>query len=779
MSSSPLSPTAHTPAHAHAAAPTRSRGATPLILALGLAAMVVAMAQTQVVPILSLLQHKLNASAAGVSWVTTATLLSAAVFTPLLGRVGDQYGKKPTLVAVLVVMVAGSALAATTSSLGLLILARVLQGSATAIFPLGLSVIRDEVPRERLAGAMAMVSGTLAFGSGLSLVVTGVLTQGSNPDYHLVFWFSTGLAVIALLAVVFLVPFGGERPGGRIDYLGAGTLAVFLVALLLGISQGHEWGWSSGRIIGCFAGAAVMAAVWVLVELKVSEPLVDMRMFVHRQVGFTNVAGLFVGFGSFAQFIGISYLVQVPKAFAGYGFTASVLRASVEYLLPSALIALFAAPIGGMLVRRVGARVTLALGAVVGAGGFAWLAWGHGRTAEVIIAGMLTGISISMGYASMPALIAGSVPMHQTGIANGINSISRSVGSSIASAVITSLLASKTISGLPAGVVLPKESQFTLSFIIAMVALAATIAVALLGLSRTRAAAPRTAADDAAAEDDPALLSGSAGLDPLEAASLVGALSGSGLHGRVLGADGSPVARAAITLIDQSGRQLGRATAHQDGRYAVRTPGAGSYVLIASAGGHQPTASTIAVGHHPVLLDLRLAGTGGVLGTVLDTADEKPVPQATVVATDHRGEVAGAAVTDAAGEYALRELLPGGYTLAVNAAGHRPTALPVEVSGGAPLRTDIRIAPAAALSGTVRATADGRPLADARVTLLDPAGHVVGITRTAADGGYAFTDLDGDHYTVIAAGYPPQATTLTLESSGRDDFDLTLTHEEN
>jgi len=467
-----------------AAAPAR-RGSTPLIAALGLAAGVVAMAQTQVIPILSLLGGDLHAGAAGVSWVTTATLLSAAVFTPLLGRVGDLHGKKRTLVAVLVVMVLGSVLAATTTSLGVLIVARALQGSATAIFPLGLSIIRDEVPQEKLHGAMALVSSTLAFGSGLSLVVTGLLTQGSHPNYHSVFWFSTAISALALAAVAFVVPDGGKRVGGRIDFLGATTLAVFLVLLLLGISQGHTWGWSSGRVIGCFVGAVVMAAVWVLVELKVAGPLVDMRMFVHRQVAFTNVAGLFVGFASFTSFIGISYFVQVPKALAGYGFTSSVLRASVEYLLPSSLIALIAAPVGGILVRRIGARHTLAAGSLVGVAGFAWLAWGHGRPMDVILAGMLAGIAIAFGYASMPALIASSVPVEQTGIANGINSISRSVGSSIASAVVTSLLASKIIPGIPAGIpALPQESQFTLSFAIAAGALLLTVVVGVVGLTR-------------------------------------------------------------------------------------------------------------------------------------------------------------------------------------------------------------------------------------------------------------------------------------------------------
>ncbi|OIJ64747.1 MFS transporter [Streptomyces mangrovisoli] len=462
------------------------QSSTALVLALGLAAMVVAMAQTQVVPILTLLGTTMHTDAAGVSWVTTATLLSAAVFTPLLGRVGDLYGKKHTLVAVLVVMVLGSLLASTTTSLGLLLVGRVMQGSATAIFPLALSIVRDQVPHEKLHGAMALVSSTLAFGSGLSLVVTGLLTQGGDPDYHSVFWFSTGVSLLALVAVLLLVPDGGHRVGGRVDVPGTLVLAAFLVLLLLGISQGHTWGWGSAKVIGCFAGAVLMAAVWVPVELKVAAPLVDMRMFAHRQVAMTNLAGLFVGFASFAQFIGISYLVQMPERLAGYGFTASVLRASVEYLLPGSLIALVAAPVGGILVRRISARTTLAISGLLGAAGFAWLAFGHGSSASVICAGLFTGAAIAFGYAAMPALIAASVPVQQTGIANGINSISRSLGSAIASAVVTSLLASRTISGLPAGIELPQESQFTLSFAIALAVMVLTAAVAVAGLTKER-----------------------------------------------------------------------------------------------------------------------------------------------------------------------------------------------------------------------------------------------------------------------------------------------------
>ncbi|MEU9364185.1 MFS transporter [Streptomyces avermitilis] len=476
--------------HAQQAVPRRRSGDTAVVLVLGLAAMVVSMMQTLVVPVLGIIQSDLKATTANVSWVTTATLLSAAVFTPLLGRFGDQHGKKPTLVGVLLVMIAGSVLAATTASLTWLIVGRVMQGAATAIFPLALSVLREEIKPEKLHGAMALVSGTLAFGSGLALVGAGLLTQGSDPDYHRVFWLAVVLAVMALAGVLFAVPASRTKTGGRTDWLGAVALAALLVLLLLPISQGHEWGWTSGRTLGAFAGAIVMAVVWVIIESRVKEPMVDMKMFAHRPVLFTNLAGLLLGFATFTQFIGVSYLVQMPEGVAGYGFGASVLEASVVYLLPTTLVSLVGAQFGGVLVRRLGARVTLAAGACFGVLGFTWLSAAHDTTASVIGAGMVIGLAISFGYASMPALIVASVPAHQTGIANGINSISRSVGSAVASAVITSLLASKTIPlphGMPA---LPQEGQFTLSFTIAGAAFVLVVAVALVGLKSAHA--PRT-----------------------------------------------------------------------------------------------------------------------------------------------------------------------------------------------------------------------------------------------------------------------------------------------
>ncbi|WP_324194015.1 MFS transporter [Nocardia blacklockiae] len=445
---------------------------------LAFAAMIVTVMQTQAVPILGLIAADLRVSTTSVSWVTTATLLSAAVCTPLLGRIGDLYGKKPTLLFVLVVAAIGSAVSALAGSLGVLLAGRTLQGVATAIFPLALAMLREEVPAARLHHAMAIVSGTLGFGGGLGLVATGLLTKGSDPDYHVVFWFTAALSVLALLAAVVAVPSTGKRHPGSVDLPGALTLGGFLVLLLLPISQGHEWGWTSVTTLGCLAASVVCAVAWVAVERRVPAPLVDLRMFTHRPVLFTNLSGMFVGFAMFLLFMGISYLAQMPRHVAGYGFEASILRASVEYLLPTALASMAAAPVGGLLVGRLGGRRVLVLAGLVGVAGFAWLALAHDATATVIWAGVVVGVSISLAYAAMPALIAGAVPHHQSGIANGINSISRTVGSSLGSAIITTLLTAKLLPRLP----LPEEGQFTIAFWVGAGACAATVLAALFGL---------------------------------------------------------------------------------------------------------------------------------------------------------------------------------------------------------------------------------------------------------------------------------------------------------
>ncbi|WP_420711756.1 MFS transporter [Streptomyces sp. NRRL B-24720] len=464
--------------------PGRPRGSRGLVLALGLGAMVVSMMQTLMVPVLGIVQRDLHASAADVSWLTTATLLSAAVCTPLLSRAGHRYGARPVLLAVLALTLAGSVLAALAESLPLLIAGRVLQGAATAVFPLAQAVLRAELPAERLPAAMGTISGTLAFGTGLALAGAGLLTGGDAPDYHRVFWLAAAVSALSLLAVAVLVPPSRPACGGHTDWRGAAGLTVALVLLLLPLSRATVWGWASGWTSGCLAASAVAAMFWVRVERAAPDPLVDVRILVHRPVLLANLAGLLLGFAMFSQFILVSALVQIQPT-AGYGFGASVLRASLEYLLPSSLASMATARLAGVLGRRTGPRRTLALGALAGAAGFALLAVSHGSSAAVIGSGLLVGIAIAFGFATLPAVLLAAVPPEHTGVANGVNSVARSVGSAMASALVATLVAAGD-PGRP-----PAESRFTLCFALAGAALALIAVLARFGMTPPRGSAGR------------------------------------------------------------------------------------------------------------------------------------------------------------------------------------------------------------------------------------------------------------------------------------------------
>ncbi|AZM76825.1 MFS transporter [Streptomyces sp. KPB2] len=249
---------------------------------------------------------------------------------------------------------------------------------------------------------------------------------------------------------------------------------------------------------------------------------------------------------------------------------------------------------------------------------------------------------------------------------------------------------------------------------------------------------------------------------------------GIAVRGFVRGAESAPVPQAAVTLISLAGRQLGRSVAQADGSYAVDAPSAGSYVLIASADGFQPQASTIVVNDEPVAYDILLSGTSGLTGLVRAVEGGLPVKDAMVIVTDVRGDLLASATTGEAGEFAFTELVPGTVTVAVNAAGYRPRALPLEIGGTGVTRVEVDLQAGAQVQGVVRAPQG--PLADARVTLVDAAGNVIGTATTGADGAYAFTDLDAGEYTVIATGYPPVATALTVAGPGADGHDIELAH---
>ncbi|GAA2073423.1 MFS transporter [Aeromicrobium halocynthiae] len=431
-----------------------------LVPALALTVMVTAVLQTVVVPILGVIEQELQASRAAVGWAVTVNLLAAAVLTPLLSRIGDLHGRRRVLIGILTTLCLGSLLAAVTTSLPLLLVARALQGAAFGLFPLSIGVLRDTIPADRLTTAMAVVSGTIGFGGGIGLVLTGLLTGGGG-DYHRVFWLSLAVCAIALALVVLTVPPDGPREDGRVDWAGGLLLGTALVLLLLPISQGLDWGWASLPTVSCVGAAVGVLVLWTLVERRVREPLVALTVLANRVLATTHLAGLVIGFSMFVAFLGISAFVQVPTS-QGYGFSATVLETSCLYLLPAALIGVASAPVGGRLVRRFDARAVLALSSLVGAGGFLFMAIARDHPWQLVLGGVLTNGAVTMGFATLPALVVSQVRADQTSVATGVNSIARSFGSALGSALVVALLST---GGSGAGSP-PDEKMFVISFLV-------------------------------------------------------------------------------------------------------------------------------------------------------------------------------------------------------------------------------------------------------------------------------------------------------------------------
>jgi MFS family permease len=444
------------------------------------AVLLVSALQTLVVPVVANIRADLGVSTTSASWVVTANLLAAAVLTPMLGRLGDLYGRRPVMTGVLVVVLLGSVLAATTSSLPLLLLARVMQAASFGLFPLSIGVLREELPPRRLTGAMALVSGMLAVGAGLGLVVTGLLMR-HDGDYHRLFWLATGLSVIGL-AGVWRLPQRPAAATGRLDWIGAGVLGLGLVLLIMPVEEGNTWGWASARVLGSLAAAVVVLVAFVLLERRIAQPLVSIRMLTNRPLVVANAAGLFLGFSMFAVFLGVSALVQTPSSIAGYGFHSTVLAASLVYLLPGTAGGILTAPLGGRLVGRFGAKSTLVTAALLALAGFALLAVLHGATWEVIVGASAVNTAVMFGYAALPALLIEHVTPAETGIANSVNSISRSVGMSLGTAFVVTMLTRNPIAGAP--VPLPHEAQFVVIFLAGAALAAAAAAVVGLALPR-------------------------------------------------------------------------------------------------------------------------------------------------------------------------------------------------------------------------------------------------------------------------------------------------------
>jgi MFS family permease len=444
----------------------------PIVGVLAFAGIVVALMQTLVVPLIPELPALLHTTASNSSWAITATLLAGAVATPVLGRLGDMYGKRRVLLASIGLLVIGSVVCALSDSLGPMVVGRALQGCAVGVIPLGISIMRDELPAERLGSAMALMSSSLGVGGALGLPTAAALAEHSN--WHVLFWMSAVLGVVVAALVLLVVAESPLRGGGRFDLLGAAGLSAGLICLLLGISKGADWGWGSGTTLGCFAVAVLVLLAWGWWELRVSGPLVDLRTAARRQVLVTNLASIVVGFSFYAMSLVLPQLLQLPGS-TGYGLGQSMLVAGL-CLGPSGLTMMAVSPLSARLTAARGPKVSLMVGSLIIAGGYGLAVVFMTAVWELAIVACVIGVGIGLGYAAMPALIMSAVPVAETASANGVNTLMRSIGTSTSSAVVGVVLAHLTTRF--GAVDLPSQSGFRVALAIGGVAALAGVLVA-------------------------------------------------------------------------------------------------------------------------------------------------------------------------------------------------------------------------------------------------------------------------------------------------------------
>ncbi|WP_370026685.1 MFS transporter [Planotetraspora sp. GP83] len=761
----------------------------------------------------------LQASETTYTWVITAALLATTVSTPIWGKLADLMSKKVLVQLGFVIYVIGSAIAGLSQNPGMLIAARVVQGlgagGLTALAQVIMAVMIAPRERGRYSGYLGAVFALATIAGPL---IGGVIVDTSWLGWRWCFYVGVPFAVIALVVLQKTLHLPTRKRKVKVDWIGAALIAAAASLLLMWVSfAGNKYDWLSWQTAAMVGGAIVLALLFVLVESRAAEPIVPLHLFRNRTMSLAVLASLLVGVAMFGATTFLSQYFQLAR-----GETPTMAGVMT---LPMILGLAVSSTVAGQIITRTGRwKVILVIGGICLTAGFVALGTLRYDTPywQVAIYMIFLGIGVGATLQNLVLAVQNQVRPQELGAASSVVAFFRTLGGAIGVAAIGAVLGSRItryleeglarlgvhsapgggslprISTLPAPVREVVESSYGHGVGDVFLYSAPCALIALIVILFIKEVPLRTAHTEQATTEAPQPVrnpvphgrhahNGDRGPLPqrvrrepepvpsavmLEAADHLAQLTpGGAIRGCIRDGEGVPVSYANLTLIDLRGHQLSRATAQAGGRYDLWTPGSGTFVLIASAAEHEPQVATLVVGDQPLDFDLTLTSSGGLAGTVRDR-DGVPVPDAMVILTDLRGEVVVSGTTGADGGFSFAGMAAGTYTLAVSAAGHRPAALPVEVGSGQN-RQDVELLPGARLRGTVRVNGGG-PLLDARVTLLDPAGNVVGTATTGEDGEYGFADLANGQYTVIATGYPPVADTVNL--TGEDAHDVWLGH---